>query len=558
MTTAAAATAAMFTRSLRSDARRLRPHLFRMLFAGLILGSLVVAHIQSLSLGAPGLFFFSNILWLNLALIVLAAISFLSTAITEEKEEGTLGLLMLAGVSPLAMLLGKSSTRQFSTGLLLVVQFPFALMAIVLGGVTLTQIAAGYMALAAFLALVGNIGLLSSVICRRSGNAGGLTLLVLIVVLGGGFVLRPLIALVAVTQIRLFGVPEHVPNLWMDSWNTSPVWLEELPDTLAWVSVLGDWVDEYDRLSITTRLGAIGGGGFSGAVFSSGVVWDLSIAVILFGIAWVIFVPATRNSLVGVPPRGPVAIGSGLRTGWRRWVLRPRWLSADRTWRLSVSWKEFHFTTGGVAWLLIKTLVYGVFIAASGWLLFDPIGGLPWRKWSRVVLSVLLVAIAIEGGVFASRVFHDERKFGTLSVTLGFPVPAWRIVLEKLGGCALGLLPAVGWLSIAIGVGLDELAFRDLLADYRTWIVVLLYLVLLHLVLLLSLHVRWGALPLALALMVMVAGCGYPLMWLPSVALGAVTGSDEAMVMPVIYACSVAVAVLMALIVVRLKAVAGE
>jgi hypothetical protein len=75
---------------------------------------------------------------------------------------------------------------------------------------------------------------------------------------------------------------------------------------------------------------------------------------------------------------------------------------------------------------------------------------------------------------------------------------------------------------------------------------------------LLSLHIRWGALPLALALMVMVAGCGYPLMWLSSVALGAVTGSDEAMVMPVIYACSVAVAVLMALIVVRLKAVAGE
>ena len=477
---------------------------------------------------------------------MLAAISFLSTAITEEKEEGTLGLLLLAGVSPLAMLLGKSTTRQFSTGLLLVVQFPFALMAIVLGGVTLTQIAAGYMALAAFLVLVGNIGLLSSVICCRSGNAGGLTLLVLIVVLGGGLVLRPLIALVAVAQIRLFGVSEHVPNL------------DELSDTLAWVSVLGDWVDQYDRLSIMTRLRAIGGGGFSGAVFSSAVVWDLSMAVILFGIAWLIFVPATRNSLAGVPPRGPVAIGSGLRTGWRRWVLRPRWFSADRTWRLSVSWKEFHFTTGGVAWLLIKTVGYGVFIAASGWLLFDPIGGIPWREWSRVVLSVLLVAIAIEGGVFASRVFHDERKFGTLSVTLGFPIPAWRIVLEKLGGCALGLLPAVGWLSIAIGVGLDELAFRDLLADYRTWIVVLIYLVLLHLVLLLSLHVRWGALPLALALMVMVVGCGYPLMWLPSVALGAVTGSDEAMVMPVIYACSVAVAVLMALIVARLKAVAGE
>ncbi|MED5447961.1 MAG: hypothetical protein VYA62_07040, partial [Planctomycetota bacterium] len=64
-------TSAMFARALRTDARRLRPHLFRMLFAGMILGSLVVTHIRSLSLGAPGLFFFSNILWLNLVLIVL-------------------------------------------------------------------------------------------------------------------------------------------------------------------------------------------------------------------------------------------------------------------------------------------------------------------------------------------------------------------------------------------------------------------------------------------------------------------------------------------------------
>ena len=77
-------TTAMFHRAMRTDAQRMSPHLFRMLFAGLILGSLVIAHIRSLSLGAPGLFFFSNILWLNFALIVLAAVSFLATAITEE------------------------------------------------------------------------------------------------------------------------------------------------------------------------------------------------------------------------------------------------------------------------------------------------------------------------------------------------------------------------------------------------------------------------------------------------------------------------------------------
>ena len=244
-----AGTAAMFTRALRSDARHLRPHLFRMLFAGLILGSLVMAHVQSLSLGAPGLFFFSNILWLNLALIVLAGVSFLSTAITEEKEEGTLGLLMLAGVSPLSMLLGKSSSRQFSTALLLVVQFPFALMAIVLGGVTFTQIVAGYIALAAFLALAANIGLLASVICRRSGNAGGLTLLALLAVLGGGVVVRPLIALVAIAQIRLFGLEQQVPTLPADWWGAAPAWFDDLSDGLPWVAAVSEWLEVYDQLA---------------------------------------------------------------------------------------------------------------------------------------------------------------------------------------------------------------------------------------------------------------------------------------------------------------------
>ena len=540
----------MFTRALRSDARRLRPHLFRMLFAGLILGSLVMAHVQSLSLGAPGLFFFSNILWLNLALIVLAAISFLSTAITEEKEEGTLGLLMLAGVSPLAMLLGKSSSRQFSTALLLVVQFPFALMAIVLGGVTFTQIAAGYIALAAFLALAANIGLLASVICRRSGNAGGLTLLVLIVLLGGGIVVRPVIVLVAVSQVRLFGLEQQVPTSTADWLGTASAWIDDLPQALSWVASASEWLDAYDQLNIVTRLRAIGSSGFSESLVNSGVVADLSVAVVLFGIAFCVFIPATRNSLTGVPPRGPVTAGVGRRRGWARW------LTVGRTWRTAMAWKEFHFTAGGVGWLLLKTLTYGAFVGVSGWLLFDPIGGMPLRAWTRMVLTGLLLLMAIEGGVFASRVFHDERKYRTLSVTLGFPVPAWRIVLEKLGGCALGLLPAAGW--FVIGTQIDSLVFRDLVGDYRTWIAGLVYLVFVHLVLLLSLYVRWGALPLALALMVIAGGCGYPLLWLPTLALGAVTESEPAMVMPAIYACSVAVAVLLGMIVLRLKSVAAE
>ena len=541
----------MFARALRTDARRLRPHLFRMLFAGMILGSLVVTHIRSLSLGAPGLFFFSNILWLNLVLIVLAAVSVLSTAITEEKEEGTLGLLLLAGVSPLAVLLGKSMTRQFSIVLLLVVQFPFALLAIVLGGVTLNQIVSGYIALAAFLALVANLGLLSSVFCRRSGTAGMLTLLGLVVVLGGGWVLRPLILLVVIVLVRLLGVEQPVLTVSENWWSMGPIQFEEfsggLPGGLSWIAGVGDWLVVYDRVGIVTRLQTIGSSGFSRSPFSGGVALDVSVAVILFVIAWCVFMPATRDSLGGVAPRGLV------RVSWWRW---PRWLGAGRAWRMAIAWKEFHFTTGGVPGLLLKTLVYGGFVVVSCWMQSGSGGETSYRSCAAMVMSALLLSMAVEGGVFASRVFHDERKHGTLPVTLGFPLPTWRIVLEKLAGGALGLLPVIAWFWIATRI--DESVFQGLATDYRTWIVGLVYLVLVHLVVLLSLYVRWGALPLALALVLIVAGCGFPLLWLPATALGAATGNQDVMVLPVIYACGAAVAALLAMIVLRLKSVVGE
>ena len=542
-------TTAMFHRAMRTDAQRMSPHLFRMLFAGLILGSLVIAHVRSLSLGAPGLFFFSNILWLNFALIVLAAVSFLATAITEEKEEGTLGLLMLAGVSPLAMLLGKSASRQFSTALLLVVQFPFALMAIVLGGVTFTQIVAGYVALAAFLALAANIALLASVICRSSGNAGGMTFLVLGLVLGRQLVLRLVLVMVAYVRVHLFGPEEGGPSS-VDNWLRRTDWVGDVVSR----AVMREWADAFDSLSIVTRLQTIGSSGFAESVISGQVLADLGAAASLFGLAWFVFIPATRTALTGVPPRGPVATKSVRRRQKR--LRLPRRLAAGRTWRMAIAWKEFHFTTGGLVYFVLKILGYGVFIGCSEWILYES-SSEHWLGISVVPLTLfLLLAMSVEAAVFASRVFHDERKYHTLGVTLGFPVPIWRIVVEKLVGCALGLSPVALWLLA--GFLVDRSFLVRLAGAHEAWIAGLVYLVFVHLVMLLSLYVRWGALPLALALMVVVGGCGVPLLWVPTVAVGSATGTEVAMALPTIYACGIAVAVLLGLIVLRLKSLAAE
>jgi len=102
-----AGTLAMLHRALRLDSRLLRTHLFRVSFAGLMYISLIYAWASSSLVGAPGLRLFETMTYLNLVLISLAGISFFATAITEEKEEDTLGLLMLAGINPLGILLGK-------------------------------------------------------------------------------------------------------------------------------------------------------------------------------------------------------------------------------------------------------------------------------------------------------------------------------------------------------------------------------------------------------------------------------------------------------------------
>nr|MDQ3331062.1 ABC transporter permease subunit [Planctomycetota bacterium] len=170
----------LFNRSIRMDARGVKGHAFRIAFALFIYFGLLNAYLTSLAFGAPGLRFFSSICYLNLLFIGLAGTSFFATAVTEEKEEGTLGLLKMAGMSRGAILLGKSTSRLLSSMLLLMIQFPFLLLAITLGGVLYGQVAAAAVALLSFLAFTANAALLFSVICKRSGTAVAFTALTIL------------------------------------------------------------------------------------------------------------------------------------------------------------------------------------------------------------------------------------------------------------------------------------------------------------------------------------------------------------------------------------------
>ena len=83
----------------------------------------------------------------------------------------TLGLLRMAGIGPLALLSGKSIPRMFGAVLLLSSQFPFTLLAITLGGVTIHQVTATYYSLLSYTLLLANVALFCSVVSRRTSGA---------------------------------------------------------------------------------------------------------------------------------------------------------------------------------------------------------------------------------------------------------------------------------------------------------------------------------------------------------------------------------------------------
>ena len=142
------------------------------------------------------------------------------------------------------------------------------------------------------------------------------------------------------------------------------------------------------EMCIRDRLQTIGSSGFAESVISGQVLVDLGAAASLFGLAWFVFIPATRTALTGVPPRGPVATKSVRR---RQKPLRlPRRLAAGRTWRLAIAWKEFHFTTGGLVYFVLKILGYGVFIGCSEWILYES-SSEHWLGISVVPLTLFLL-----------------------------------------------------------------------------------------------------------------------------------------------------------------------
>ena len=452
---------ALFFRSLRTESRSLRIHLLWLLLMLVIYASLGAALSASAMFGAPGLLFFKYVVYLDAAFITLLGVSFFSTVISEEKEEDTLGLMTMAGIGPLGILLGKSTSRLFQVSLLLAIQYPFTLLAVTMGGLMPTQIFSAYMSLLAYAILLANVGLLCSVACRTNRSASGLTTFWTL-----GYLVVPVFASAGWSHLTYVG------------WRADGTGRGLVLAVLDWTSRSSVFTDLYHATLTAHQFH-----------WSVQIVGNAVGGVVCFLLAWPLFGFVSKEPVTDSASRGMVALITSRRL---------RWLSAGRAWNQPLIWKDFFFTASGWGGLLVRCGLYGGLYAVCYSANRSPsFGPMRWEYVTHGFQSFAHPLLAVDIALCASRVFHDEIKGQTLSSLLMLPKSIPELVYCKVIGCGLATLPGISalLLTLAMPGGWD---FGNLTDQPYFWWWIMNLLLMIHLTGLFSMYLRSGAFALAL------------------------------------------------------------
>ncbi len=453
---------ALFTRALRQEARLVRTYLIRVGLLVFVLFAVMSAQAQAAFVGAPGLMFFGSLVMINFFFITFVGLGLFASAITEEKEEMTLGLLRMTSLSPLAILFGKSTSRLLSAALLLAGQFPFTILAVTLGGVSMTQILAAYCTLLAYIVFLANVALFCSVICRRTANAGGFT----------GFIILAFFCAPSLGKMSLDGL------VWLNVISAASL----LYGLFSGLFLLMGRASPFDKLIRIMRTG------FSEPAIDFQVISNILLGVVFFLLAWALFDLCTRQQKQAAPARALLV----KRTS------RLRILGAGRAWRCALAWKDFFFLSGGVVAAAIKFLAIGLAVGISFYIAWTVEGGrvdLEFAGGTAMIVS--LITLGIELVACGTRIFHEELKWKTLPSIMVLPFSPGELAYRKLLGCAPALIPHLA--VFAIGVCLAPGPFFETLGEMLTemWGVVFVVTIVLflHVLVYFSLIVkRWALL----------------------------------------------------------------
>lgn len=514
-------TLALLHRALRVDVRQVRSHLFRGGLVLFVLFQLYEVQFRSWARSAAGLELFGWLCFWNFWFITFAGATFFATAITEEREEQTLGLLKMANIGALSMLSGKWLPRVSGAVLLLSVQFPFTVLAITLGGVLWDQVLAAYWSLLAHLVLVGSVGLVASVVCARSSGACGLTAIAI-----GAYLIVPWLVRSLLEGLASAGL-------------------------LIWADAAIERCDLVWRTTGLARLQAIMATNFSDSPFGLQVISNLAAGAALFLVAWLLFGPCTRNE----------ATADAL--GWWDRLMRLRQRGSRRASTKPLTWKDFQFTMGGVRLARVRGVGYGLLVVLSTLVVNSwRLSAIDLEDVGAVTLAVMLFVLLIEAALFSARVFRDETRAQTWAGLMLLPRSLPQVAYEKLAGCLLGLAPVLAYLLLGAVLApelvadfFEEVVFDDEGIFFLAYFLTQVFLFL-HLTAYTSITVRWSAWPVSIFLAAFVV-----ILW-NIVCIGClaeiVRAPDEAVAFVLTMFGSLQVALVHWLIGQRLATLAGE
>lgn len=459
---------ALLTRSLIIRSRSVSTYVgrFFLVLALFIVVVSVQQDAQSGQFAAPGLTLFRSLTLINIGFIALYTMAFFTSTITEEKEEGTLGLLRMTKLSPVAIILGKSGARMSDIILLLATQLPFTLLAVTLGGISFEQIIAMYIALFALLFFAFCVAVFFSIVCSRTRSATGLTFLFFLL-----FFLAPALC---DGIIRMF-------DLRLDQGSA--------------FQFFDFFEEQFKKWSILITLQNTLSTDFDGTMINTQVKSNVLLGLVFFLAGTRTFSFFNTGQPVKAAQRSVLLTRRSLLTNQRR-----------RVWNSPLLWKEFNFLAGGLPIFIAKIIGYSL-------LVFMIFGALLHQKLkvsaaAGPLLVIFGIIAVIEIGLLAGRIFREEIKWQTWPTLTLLPQSLNQLIYSKVLGASLSLIPVL--LFMLFAMLLNPSAVSERYSDRDDfWAVIILIsqaLLFAHAVVLISLYLRQGAFALSLGMILVSNG----------------------------------------------------
>jgi hypothetical protein len=386
-------------RELRVAARKRSTFWLRVAAAlvGLVLGTgfLIICWLARFGTAQLGRGLFGILSYVSLGAALCAGLFFTADALSEEKREGTLGLLFLTDLRGYGVVAGKLLSTSLRGFYALLALFPVLAITLILGGVTGAQLWKTCLALVSALLCSLGAGLLISAISRDAQRALAGTFFLLLILAAGGPIMDQLIASLR-HQVFKPWLSHSSPVcvfLWAGAWGRSPFW---------------------SGLCVTFLVTAL----------------EFGAASLLIPRTWQVRVAKNASFSAG----WAYVLKYGTRR--RRQTLRRRlldrgpvlWLACREQWQALAIW--------GIAGLV--GIGFGVVFATK----------LPHQAWVAwgAVGGMIMLAVYLWASSQAPRFFIEARRSGLIELLLVAPLNARQIVqghwaaLLRLFGLPVGLL----------------------------------------------------------------------------------------------------------------------